>query len=208
MLSGKQIFKVLLFICFFIIGSNYIISRDYFNLYWKTKSKQIYCFIITTAEQLDDQAIVTYETWASKCDNHAFITLLSDEQITKSTLLKKGSNLMRYNNTFNVLHPKHFVTDSYKNLTTKIHLAIADIYKENNDYEWYLKADTDTFIFMNNLKRFLTDKNSSQPVTYGYDMSLPPLNERYKYLFVLLKIEKNKSYCYYKDIIQVVLVIF
>lgn len=32
-----------------------------------------------------------------------------------------------------------------------------------------IKADDDTFIFVDNLKKFVSNKNSILPVTYGYD---------------------------------------
>ncbi len=40
-----------------------------------------------------------------------------------------------------------------------------------NKYDWYLKTDDDTFIFMDNLRSFLAAKNKTEPVTYGYDYS-------------------------------------
>jgi len=35
-----------------------------------------------------------------------------------------------------------------------------------------LKADDDTFIFVDNLREFVSNKNSSLPVTYGYDFKV------------------------------------
>ena len=43
------------------------------------------------------------------------------------------------------------------------------VFDKFNDYDWYLKADDDTYIFMDNLRDFLKTKNSSSPVTFGYD---------------------------------------
>ena len=43
------------------------------------------------------------------------------------------------------------------------------IYSKYNNYDWYLKADDDTFVFVDNLKSFLITKNSTAPVTYGAD---------------------------------------
>ena len=41
------------------------------------------------------------------------------------------------------------------------------VYKKYPDYDWYLKADDDTFIFMDNLRKFLKNKNSSVPINFG-----------------------------------------
>jgi glycoprotein-N-acetylgalactosamine 3-beta-galactosyltransferase len=48
----------------------------------------------------------------------------------------------------------------------------ADTYKYNNKYDWYLKADDDTFVFVDNLRLFLNDKNPNLPVDYGYDFKV------------------------------------
>ena len=60
----------------------------------------------------------------------------------------------------------------YGKLTDKVYKTLRDVYLRYNDYDWYLKADDDTFIFVDNLKSFLKTKNSSQPVTYGYDFKI------------------------------------
>ena len=46
------------------------------------------------------------------------------------------------------------------------------MYQYNPNYDWYLRADDDTFIFFENLKSFLRDKNQKSPVTYGFDFKL------------------------------------
>ncbi len=51
-------------------------------------------------------------------------------------------------------------------------LLIKDLHLRYNDYDWYLKADTDTFIFVDNLRNFLSGENSTAPVTYGYDFKV------------------------------------
>jgi len=46
-------------------------------------------------------------------------------------------------------------------------VAIDHFYRNNKDKEWYAIFDDDTYIFVENLLRFLDDKNSSIPVVYG-----------------------------------------
>lgn len=69
-----------------------------------------------------------------------------------------------------VLQPPGLVQDSYEKLTDKMFLTFKYLYAQYPDYDWYLKADDDTFIFVDNLRLFLADKNPSKPVTYGYDL--------------------------------------
>ena len=57
-------------------------------------------------------------------------------------------------------------------LSHKVFLTVKHLYNKYNDYDWYLKADDDTFIFVDNLRQFVADKNSSSPVTFGYDFKV------------------------------------
>jgi len=66
--------------------------------------------------------------------------------------------------------------DAYKKLTDKVFLTFKYIFIHDEKYDWYLKADDDTFIFMDNLREFLTSKNKFQPVTYGYDFKIAVKN--------------------------------
>ena len=50
------------------------------------------------------------------------------------------------------------------------------LYKNYNDFDFYLKADDDTFVFVDNLRKFLSNKNRSSPVTYGWDFHCTELN--------------------------------
>ncbi len=54
------------------------------------------------------------------------------------------------------------------NLTSKVFGAYKYIYSNQNNYDWYIKADYDTFVFVDNLRKFLSDKHPLKPVTYGY----------------------------------------
>ena len=53
-----------------------------------------------------------------------------------------------------------------------MYLTVKHLHNKYSDYDWYLKADDDTFIFVDNLRKFFSDKNPSLPVTYGYDFKV------------------------------------
>jgi len=126
----------------------------------------IFCIILTTQKNLKNKAKIIHETWASKCDNHTFVSLLPDTQT--STQRQE----ITYQNLFNVLKPAGIINDKYEKLTDKVYATFKDVYSNNKGYQWYLKADDDTFIFMENLRYFLKDKHPEQPVTYGYDFKV------------------------------------
>jgi glycoprotein-N-acetylgalactosamine 3-beta-galactosyltransferase len=73
------------------------------------------------------------------------------------------------NNPLPLLQPAHYKRENYSQLTDKMFQTYKYISKKYGDYDWYLKADDDTFIFMDNLRKFLSDKNSSSPVNFGHN---------------------------------------
>ena len=104
------------------------------------------------------KASVVVDAWANKCDNYKLVTLLSE---TNKTQLPKEI-------IDHVLEPPGLEHDIYEKLTDKVFLSFKHIYSQYPDYDWYLKADDDTFIFMDNLEYFLSTKNPYKPVSYGY----------------------------------------
>jgi hypothetical protein len=71
-----------------------------------------------------------------------------------------------------VLQPPGYNSENYSQLTDKMFGTYKYIYKKYSNYDWYLKADDDTFIFMDNLKKFLRSKNSSIPINFGRNWNI------------------------------------
>ena len=91
-------------------------------------------------------------SWAKKCDNFKLVLLLNNAT----------SDLSEY-----ILQPPGLLNDAYNKLTDKVLYTLKYVFQEYPDYDWYMKADDDTYVFTDNLRWFLSQKNSSQPVTYG-----------------------------------------
>lgn len=83
--------------------------------------------------------------------------------------LKGQRTEFKYENTLNLLQPEGLTNDTFKALTNKVYRSFLDVAQHHSDYKWYLKADIDTFIFMDNLNQFLDKHNSSTPVSFGYN---------------------------------------
>ena len=83
---------------------------------------------------------------------------------------------IKYKGLFNVMQPEDFHFDTYGNLTNKIFRSVISLSKMSDHidpgYDWYLKADDDTFIFVNNMRKFLEDKDQNQAITYGHDFKV------------------------------------
>ena len=83
------------------------------------------------------------------------------------------------------MHPANWTKEDYSKLTDKIYHGILQT-KTFQLYDWYLLADDDTFIHMDNLYAFLASKNSYQPVQYGHHFKALVFRI---YLFIYSKIE-------------------
>lgn len=132
----------------------------------------VFCLIFTTWKTVSTKGKTVFETWGKKCDKTKLV-LKFPKKIRKSLL--KMTDLDYNENSFidsnNLLEPANFKSEpaSSYGLTEKVHLALMHIYSKYPNYDWYLKADDDTFIFVDNLRKFLIDKDPRNPVTYGYN---------------------------------------
>ena len=136
-------------------------------------SATIFCIILTEKQNLKRKiAHTTYATWAHKCDNFTFVTKLKRKRSRKTPFDTDAHVSTREYQELHLLDPPGLVEDTYWELTNKVYLAFKYLYTNiGRKYDWYLKTDDDTFVFVDNLRSFLSSKNSSQPVTYGYDYS-------------------------------------
>jgi len=118
-----------------------------------TLNPRVFCIVLTTEKKLKDKARLAYEAWASKCDNHTFVSTIPNMHSQVNDRIE-----IKYENLFNLLKPKNFHKEDYWKLTDKVHAAIGDVYVNQKNYDWYLKADDDTFILMDNLRMFLKSR--------------------------------------------------
>ena len=106
--------------------------------------------------------------WAKKCDNYKLVALMTSTNETITNNTTNVTYITRPPEIDDVLQPPGLVIDAYENLSDKVFLTFMYIYRKFlNKYDWFLKADDDTFIFVDHLREFLSNKNDSQPVTYG-----------------------------------------
>jgi glycoprotein-N-acetylgalactosamine 3-beta-galactosyltransferase len=152
--------------------NNFGINGNKLKIRWpEPKKPRIFCFILTVEKNLEIKANVIVDGWANKCDSYKLITIIPGNLTKQMNFHSKFLN-QQTNELDDLLQPPGFVNDTYKKLTDKVFLTLKYLSKKYNDFDWYLKADDDTFIFVDNLRDFLADKNPRQPVTYGYDFKV------------------------------------
>lgn len=149
-------------------GISYVIS-----LYSKPK---IFCMIISTKSNYLTKVKTVYNSWAYKCDYSMFIMQIPDNVSLALNLTLDNQTIndgieVNYN-SINILQPPNLTKDVYIKLTDKIFNTFKYVYNKYNNYDWYLKTDDDTFVFVDNLRDFLSSKNKSDPITFGYDFNI------------------------------------
>ncbi|CAF2622327.1 unnamed protein product [Rotaria sp. Silwood2] len=127
-------------------------------------SVRVLCLILTTPKYILTRAKAVYETWAPQCDRYFFITESLGNNVTS-----KQSNFTEQI----PIAPIKNITAGYDHLTQKSTLAFLFAYENYfNDFDWFVKADDDTYVIVENLKTFLSEQNTSEPVTFGYNFKV------------------------------------
>ena len=97
---------------------------------------------------MDRKAIIVKHTWGKRCDILLFMSSVK-------------------NDSFPTIGLK--VSEGRNHLTAKTMLAFQHVYENYYDKaDWFLKADDDTYVIVDNLRHFLSEQNSSEPVYFGH----------------------------------------
>ncbi|XP_068241577.1 glycoprotein-N-acetylgalactosamine 3-beta-galactosyltransferase 1-like [Palaemon carinicauda] len=109
---------------------------------------RLLCLVLTTS-QTREHALAVKNTWGKRCDKIIFSSDVEDKDLGSVSL--KAS----YQNGDDVLWIK--TKESFKYLFDH-HL---------HDYDWFFKADVDTYVIVENLRYVLTPYNPKYPIALG-----------------------------------------
>lgn len=111
------------------------------------KKVRVLCWIMTNPENHRAKARHVKVTWASRCNKYLFMSSKADPSLPAIALdVKEGR----------------------QHLWSKTRAAFEYIYKNHlDDADWFIKADDDTYVIVENLRYFLSSQNSSKPVYFG-----------------------------------------
>ncbi|KAK6165664.1 hypothetical protein SNE40_022550 [Patella caerulea] len=113
-----------------------------------SESTRVLCWIMTSPKTLEKKARHVKNTWGKRCN---ILLFFSSE--TNTTFPTIGLN----------------VSEGRNHLTGKTIQAFKYIYdKYYNQADWFMKADDDTYVIVENLRYFLSGQNTSQPVYFGH----------------------------------------
>nr|CDJ98313.1 Glycosyl transferase domain containing protein [Haemonchus contortus] len=118
------------------------------------RSGQLFCWVQTAAIYHNTRALAINETWLSRCDHGQLFTgdFFSSDDIPYSTVFAG-------------------IPDSYYNLFFKSRYAFYYIYHHiSKDFDWYMKADDDTYVVVEHLKEYLSQLDPNKPYYLGYTL--------------------------------------
>ncbi|CAM4785865.1 unnamed protein product [Rotaria magnacalcarata] len=155
----------------------YRVNQNYHN----TTSPRIFCLILTSPNSFLSRTKAINETWAPRCDQYFFITEYPRETMTPEQI--------QFAEQIPIAPIKN-ITAGYDHLTQKSTLAFLFAYENYfNDFDWFIKADDDTFLIIEHLKAFLREQNTSEPVTFGYNFKVviySSSQDELSYIFVMI----------------------
>ncbi|XP_077533198.1 glycoprotein-N-acetylgalactosamine 3-beta-galactosyltransferase 1-like [Haemaphysalis longicornis] len=110
---------------------------------------RVICFVLTHPANIRHKAVHAESTWGRHCNKLLFMSTQPDDALSSALNLS--------------------VIEGRNTLWAKIKASLVELYnKHYNDYDWFFKADDDTYAVMENMRFFLLDKDPSKPFYFGY----------------------------------------
>lgn len=135
----------------------------------------VLCILLSSAKSIDSRASVAWNTWAHRCNRTLFAcncqstlnTTYDEHMQTIDKLFNSNGNLT--NQRLPILKLDGFQED-YNRMGEKCLRTLRTAYElYASEHNWFLLADDDTFVFVDNLFRFVRARDSGRPLTYGYN---------------------------------------
>lgn len=117
------------------------------------KKVRVLCWIMTQPKNHYKKAIFVKNTWAKRCSKFVFISTEDDPKLPAVAVK---------------------TVEDRDHLWAKTKLAFQYVHKHYiNNYDWFLKADDDTYVILENLRHFLSKHDPKSLVAFGKQFKAP-----------------------------------
>ncbi|KAH3716116.1 glycoprotein-N-acetylgalactosamine 3-beta-galactosyltransferase 1-like [Dreissena polymorpha] len=112
------------------------------------KEVRVLCWVMTSPQNLESKATHVRRTWARRCNKLLFIS-----SVTNETFPTIGID----------------VPEGRDHLTAKTMKAFKYIFEHHmDDADWFMKADDDTYVILENMRYFLSGQNTNEAIYFGH----------------------------------------
>lgn len=109
---------------------------------------RILCLVMTFPENHQTKAVHVSATWGRRCTKLLFVTRQNDSSLPTLVI---------------------DVKDGRKYLPQKTYATFNKVFDDYlEEFDWFLKADDDTYVIMENLRYFLSGQDRNAPVYFGH----------------------------------------
>lgn len=108
---------------------------------------KICCLVLTTKSNHEKKAIHVKNTWGSRCNRLVFASNITDLEIGSVNMMENDDYELLWGKT------KNSMIYAYENLY--------------NDFDWFLKADDDTYAILDNMRYLLSAYSTNDPIYFG-----------------------------------------
>ncbi|KAH8323254.1 hypothetical protein KR067_003861 [Drosophila pandora] len=114
---------------------------------------RILCMVLTHPDNLDGLARTVHDTWGQRCSQLVFASSDTYEPLGVVQVVEPNGG-------------------GYEDLWNKTREGFRHVWEHyGQDYDWFLKADDDTYVIMENLQYLLSGFDPETPVYFGHKMS-------------------------------------
>ncbi|VDK34505.1 unnamed protein product [Dibothriocephalus latus] len=108
---------------------------------------RVYCFILTTPDAKDKKAVHVKATWAQRFNGFEFISSENDPSLPALKAVEKESRSVLWQKTI---------------------FGMKNAYRKHfENFDFFMKADDDTYVIVENLRLLLSKLNPQDPIILG-----------------------------------------
>ncbi|XP_037959029.1 glycoprotein-N-acetylgalactosamine 3-beta-galactosyltransferase 1-like [Teleopsis dalmanni] len=134
-------------------GSENVMDFTEIDLHQHLESEvRVLCMVLTCPKYHSSRAAHVKATWGQRCTKLIFVSSVPDEELGVVNVIDEEA-------------------DTYHDLWNKTREGFRYVHEHFlDDYDWFLKADDDTYVIMENLRYMLYAYSPDMPIYFGYKL--------------------------------------